>query len=520
MRKVALGALVTAVLFAVAPPGARADLRFDLKGKWTCKDGSAVKPIAGARLELWRHRTAYPDQQITHRYTADDGSYNIPVRSERDSFNLYTKILLRDDGGTELQNWLSPFTWETTTSKKAARNGVVDLGTWQISRDGSGSPKCAVWQGAHNAFADYVRTIGSKPPAGSYLIEADFPCCGSPFTTVKVTEWPAGFPVAQPVPGEPAYGVSFHEFGHSVRHSFDGGFGHFVADAARYAYPQNHTSCKVTSGGFAFNEGWADYWARRGHDCPATPQDFSQEGNVAAELKRLETCVGRPAMVNVLRRNPGAIHSLAEFQTRFSQLTGVTTCATPRFRTAAVDEVTLSPPQLAADSQAQITAQRKVVADLSRRLRAAKLRARDPGRCTAGRCQAALERLVAPSALEAQLGQAKLVLARLEEGLAAARKAKFDPSAQLRLADGLRAGRDDFEKDLQKVLIDGLGKGLRQIKTEPGFKRARRSEQFKSLDSQRDKLVRARKRGQDTPDGARTELGVSSSPLEDATKTR
>lgn len=67
---------------------------------------------------------------------------------------------------------------------------MVDLGTWQLSKDGTGSPKCAIWQGAHNAYADYGTVVGATPPQGAYKTDADFPCCGTPFTTTDVTRWP------------------------------------------------------------------------------------------------------------------------------------------------------------------------------------------------------------------------------------------------------------------------------------------------------------------------------------------
>ena len=209
--------------------------------------------MSGARIELWRSRSYWRDEKITSRHLGADGRYSIPVKAS-DNFDLYVKVLLHDDDGVELENWYSPFTWETTTSNKRSRSGTVDLGTWQIGKDGSGTPKCAIWQGVHNAYGNYRQIIGSRPPS-NIKIEAEFPCCGTPFTTTNTIRWPGGYAVRA------NYSVPFHEFAHSVRHSLDGNFGHFLLDAARYQYPQTHTSCKVTNQGFAFNEGWAEYWA-------------------------------------------------------------------------------------------------------------------------------------------------------------------------------------------------------------------------------------------------------------------
>ena len=509
MRKLALGSLVVIALF-VFPVGAQARVNFVVKGQWTCKDGSApAKPLNGARVELWHSKTAWRDSKVTTRHLGADGRYSINVNADG-HFDLYVKLLLHDDDGVELENWYSPFTWETTTSNKRSRSGTVDLGTWQIGKSGSGTPKCAIWQGVHNAYANFRQIIGTRPPS-NIKIEGEFPCCGTPFTTTNSIRWPGGYAVRA------NYSVPFHEFAHSVRHTYDGSFGHFLIDAARYQYPQTHTSCKVTNQGFAFNEGWAEYWAGDYSTCsPAT--NYNQEGNVAAELARLERCSNRPAMVRVLRESRGQIHSIGDFQTRFTAILGG--CAQPLTTSTGAGEPVLSAQQQIAEIQLQIAAQRKLVASLNRQAAAAKRRARNPGRCSAGGCNTAMEKLIEPSALAAQAQQAKLVLDRLEDGLAAARKAGFDPARQVALGDSLVNGEDEFEKANQKILVAGLQKGLREIKTEPGFNRGERSELFKTMDKRADGLARARRRGQDTPASVETLFSAPSSPTEEATKVR
>ena len=52
-----------------------------------------------------------------------------------------------------------------------------------------------------------------------------------------------------------------HEFGHTIRHHYDGSFSHFLWDATRFWYARNHYCSKRTNYGFAFNEGWAQYWS-------------------------------------------------------------------------------------------------------------------------------------------------------------------------------------------------------------------------------------------------------------------
>ena len=513
MRRLALGSMVLVLLFVLAPPGAQADVRFELKGQWTCKDGAngtGVKPLSGARIELFRERTLWKDEKITSRHTNADGRYSINVKASG-NFDLYVKVLLHDDDGVELENWYSPFTWETSTSTRRSRSGTVDLGTWQISKDGAGTPKCAIWQGVHNAYGDFRRVVGARPPSPNIKVDAEFPCCGTPFTTTNTIRWPGGYAVRA------NYSVPFHEFAHSFRHSYDGNIFHFTADAARYQYPQFHSSCKVTNRGFAFNEGWAEYWARDFSTCnPAN--NYDQEGNVAAELTRLEKCSNRSAMVRVLRESAGRIHSIEEFQTRFTQILGG--CAQPLTTAGGAGEPVLTAQQQITDLQRQIAAQRKLIASLNRQASAAKRRARNPGRCTAARCDAAMEKLIEPSALAAQAQQAKLVLDRLEAGLAAARKAGFDPAKQIAVGDSLLKGEDSFEKANQKILAAGLQKGLREIKTQPGFNRGERSSLYKTMDKRADSLNRARKRGQDTPASLETVFAPPVSQLEGADKVK
>ena len=57
-----------------------------------------------------------------------------------------------------------------------------------------------IWQGAHNAYADYRTVVGATPPQGAYKIDADFPCCGTPFTTTDVTRWPSGYKTGDRTP--------------------------------------------------------------------------------------------------------------------------------------------------------------------------------------------------------------------------------------------------------------------------------------------------------------------------------
>jgi hypothetical protein len=480
-----LGALA---LLCASPAASQGAVNFQVKGKWTCNNRGNVIPIAGARVELWREISFWPDDKLGAEHTGSDGSFNFNVQAGS-NFDLYAQLVLDDDRGVDLGDWYSFSPWETQTDTTGSHSGVVNLGTWQISKDnGAGTPKCAIWQGGHNAYADYKKVVGANPPEGDYSISSDFPCCGTPFTTLDTTRWPSGYQTG------PGFSVNFHEFAHSVRHSFDGNTLHFLGDVARFGYARNHSACLVTNEGFAFNEGWAEYWANTPNTC-GDGSNFQQEGNVATALTGLQNCKDRPSMVRVLRESPGAIHGYSEFRTRFFQIFGQRACLTPPITGVDAVEPSLSSDQLTRDVRGQISAQKKLIAGLSRQLRGAKGDARHPGRCTARRCLGALENLIEPSALSAQIQQAKLVLSRLRDGLAEARKANFAPDVlQRKYFDTLGPDRRAFERANQAILIDGLKESIKEIKSEPGFRRARSTGVFRTLDRRLSELTRLRKR--------------------------
>jgi hypothetical protein len=375
----------------------------------------------------------------------------------------------------------------------------VDLGTWEISRSGgaSGSPKCQIWQGAHDAYVDFRSVVGSRPPSGDYGIEADFPCCGVPFTTTDTTRWPAGYTTSA------GNSTSFHEFAHSMRHSFDGGFAHFLVDAGRFQYPQNHTACKLTNQGFAFNEGWAEYWARTPQTC-GDGTNFSQEGNVAAALTGLERCTSRPQMVNVLRQTPtgitsgSGIHSFTGFRTRFFQLYGQQVCSTPRFGAAATDAV-ISQAQVARNIKSEVSAQRRLIGSLALQKRQATSAARKIAPCSGAGCQEAMGRVIAPTALEAQGRQAKLVLLRLRQAHAVARKARFRSFHRSSFVNKLARSRRSFTLANEVIVIRGLRRAIAAIGKRRAIKGEGSTALFRTLKRRLAAVKRAQKRRRQLP---------------------
>jgi hypothetical protein len=509
-----LGALA---VLALAPAVAGASVSFNVKGKWTCSNRGAVVPVAGARVELWHDIfSLWPDDKVGSVHTGSDGSFNFGVRADS-NFDLYVKLVLNDDAGVKLGNWYSLSDWDTQTDTTGSHAGTVNLGTWRISKDnGAGTPKCAIWQGGHNAYTDYKQVVGSRPPDANYSISADFPCCGTPFTTTDTTRWPSGYQTSQgSIDG--GFAVNFHEFAHSFRHSFDGDFPHFLFDAARFLYPQTHTLCKETNAGFAFNEGWAEYWA----NTPAVPPcgdgtNLNQEGNVATALTGLEKCANRQTMVRVLRENPGTIHSYPEFKAKFDAIVGRFGCIVAPITGVTTVEEPLSVTQLTSEVQKQIAAEKALITKLSRQLSSAKTRARRPGACPVARtCLTGIEKLIDPSGLSTQIAQAKLVVARLQAGLAAAQQANFMPDlAQSSVYTSLAADRQSFERANQLLAINGLKQSIKTVTSQSGFGPAKSTSLFKTLNQRLSRLTNLRKRGVRTTSDLGTLLSAPEPPTD------
>ena len=489
----AIAALSLLAVIAISPASASASVNFEVKGQWLCNNHGSVTPLVGARVELWKSNSYWFNETLGGTHTSANGSYSFGVRAG-DNFDLYAKVVLNDNQGVHLGEWYSFSDWDTETNTTGSHSGLVNLGTYEISKDnGSGTPKCAVFQGAHTAYQNYKQIIGSPPPDTSCLISADFPCCGVPFTTLDTTHWPGGYETGA------AYSVNFHEFAHSVRHSFDGGTAHFLFDVARFGYAKSHSLCLSSNEGFAFNEGWAEFWAHT----PATCGDgtnFNQEGNVATALTGLEKCANRPTMVRVLRENPGAIHSYNEFKTKFFNIVGPRACFLNSIKGIEAVESTMGAAQLTGSVEGQINAQSQLINGLSRRMGGVHARALKPGKCTNRQCVTGIEKVIEPFALSAQIAQAKLVRERLQAGLAAARGVISGPeSAQIKFFETLEAERPAFERANQAILISGLQQSIKAIKSKPGFGAARSTAGFRTMNQRLSSLTNVRRKNASTP---------------------
>ena len=508
--------LAALAVLAAGPAAARADVSFTAKGRWMCNNRGTVVPIAGARVELGLQvPSGYFNLNIARAHTGPDGSFHFDDVQVPSIFDVSVELVLNDDTGVNLGDWYWRFSdWSTRTQTIHSRNGVIDFGTQQIDRDtGKGTPRCAVWQGAHDAYQDFRAVTGQAPPESSYSLSYGFPCCGVPFTTTHATFWPSGYATGDD------YSVSRHEFAHSVRHAYDGGFPHFLFDAARFEYLQNHNLLSVTNPGFAFNEGWAEYWADTTQPC-ADPTNLSCEGNVATALKALEGCASRATMARVLQENPGTIHSFSEFEGRFFTIVPRGHCVLgPVVSPGGLTNIerTLSAGEQTTALQGQIAAEQRLIVALIRRRAPTRRGARGVGPCTSTTSRTSVvARLTAPSALNTQIAQAKLVLARLNAGLAAARKARFQPD--LAALTELDTSQRGFDRANQAVVLAGLEAGERAVGARaPG--RAKATAEFRRMQRAVALLTSARKRHAITPTQVTSLFSPSSPPVDVARRT-
>ena len=405
-------------------------INFTIDGSWLSNNRGTVSPVEGARVEFWQQVSSWVDwfdRHISSTYTDANGQYAGDFSSGH-QHDFYARLVLNDDQGARLHNWWTGSSWSTDTGTGSNTSGNIhhDL---VISRDGgTGTPRAAIWQGARNAAQEYRSSVGAPPPDSDYDIAVETTIFPTPWSTLSTPHWPDGYDTR----GRDTYSVNFHEFGHTVRHSMDGDFAHFLFDAIRFVYPRTHdpTDCANTTNlGFAFNEGWAEFWATDwGSTPPASPCDpttnMELEGNVAAALFALSQCrgAGRRGMVQVLQGSPLAIHSLAEFAGAFRRRFPV--CRPDLVAVGDViahnagEQFAIGAADRAAATLLKIREQAQVTAELRAAHGAAVAAAANLTPCdTVDRCDALFQAVTGPLLLAGRIAQSEQVSERLERDL-------------------------------------------------------------------------------------------------------
>jgi hypothetical protein len=327
---------------------------------------------------------------------------------------------------------------------------VIDSGGLLISRDnGSGTPKCAIWQGARTAYQEFKTNFGVLPPPADYSIvmwKGSIP--EVPYSTLATTNWPDNYPTgssgctlhhdasapidfADPMEAECLFQIfqtSIHEFGHTIRHSLDGDQAHFLYDVQKYQYVHSHNDCDANNDGFAFNEGWAEYWSRNTAVCAGRETNTTVERTVAHDLELLAQCPvasvpeQRRNMVGVLWRGQNIIHSDADFRREYSLQ--FPHCVAGAFGSGApavfVPRLVTNRESRLRALEAAIDAQRQITSGLKMDLEVAERVATDAGTCPPTSCEIVAQRLVAPAMLRGSIELSEARSQRLAALLSAA----------------------------------------------------------------------------------------------------
>ena len=256
---------------------------FTIRGSFASIQLGKTFPVEGALVEIYRDVPWQFDQMVGSAITGQDGGFAVRLWAE-DEDTYYAKLKLNDVAGVYLRNWWTPSIEDYNSFNRGSNNlPVIDLGVTVISRDGGqGTPKSAIWQGGRAAYQEFISTFSRPPPTGDYELVNQNTVTDMTWTARSTTNieegtqtyrFSGGTPTA---PGEAGfdpffsqlvnYGTNFHEFGHALRHTIDGDQRHFTDDASRWTYARGHGLCGSDAGyveteAFAFNEGWADFWA-------------------------------------------------------------------------------------------------------------------------------------------------------------------------------------------------------------------------------------------------------------------
>jgi hypothetical protein len=300
------------------------NFNFVMRGQFNCINRGALRPLDGVQVEIFRYRSDWFDDWVGGTYTDAHGNFAVELFASIEG-DYYARVRLFNNL-VQLEDACNSSVWSWDTPHHSNRGGLIDVGSWTISRDGGrGSPRAAVWQGCRDAIVDFHAVTAGEPTtwrARGFLNIIVWRGTG-PLTWFDEIHWRHGNDTGE---DWNPYRVCFHEYGHVIRDKLDGDLWHWHADDLHYVYARFHSSCNgqdefgiaLDEKGFAFHEGWAEYWS---HDTACCTNAFGNEaieGTVAFDLQQLEALVGRAAMVRVLARGQNIIHSDSEFRRQFT----------------------------------------------------------------------------------------------------------------------------------------------------------------------------------------------------------
>jgi hypothetical protein len=286
--------------------------------------GVGFQPLKGAQVEFFRYRPDWYDDKVGETYTDDQGLFTLDLYASIDG-DYYARLRLFSPE-VEVEDADNSSVWSIDTAHQSNSGGLIEVGTIQISRDGGeGTPRAAVWQGFRNAASEFPDKFGEAVPGGFFKIQI-WRGHLTPLTWYDEVHWAHGYRTGEN--GNP-YRATTHEFAHVFRDVLDGPESHWHGDDLLYVYGRGHGSCiaPVTgsaNAGFAFHEGWAEFWSNDTTCCLGDESNQDIEGTVAHDLENLagklpgNVSDQRKGMLSVLQRGPNLIHSDEEFRREYA----------------------------------------------------------------------------------------------------------------------------------------------------------------------------------------------------------
>ncbi|CAN8061935.1 unnamed protein product [Agarophyton chilense] len=294
------------VLIVVVPVVSQCQLEegISITGKATC-NGRAVPH---SKMSL-NHIIGFVVNQIGETFTDENGDFSVSGSALDTSRNSASRGL-RVAGFIEIMFEFDFFEpgdsrrtfgvgqWKAIPVQQF--EGNVDLGIVEAD-----SASCERYLMFYDVVQDYKQR-GGVEKIEFFVVAEERISSRVPYAYMTHVRVPEGFELTRE--------IAKHEYGHVIRNYFDGDEAHFKEDVEKYGGTEAHTCDTETSEQFAFNEGWAYYWAAQ---CLVSDANGSKciEGNVACALRAMQVrCASNDKqMLEVLVQNRGRIHSYEEF---------------------------------------------------------------------------------------------------------------------------------------------------------------------------------------------------------------
>jgi hypothetical protein len=275
-------------------------------------------PVKYARVKLMDSDPLW-DEEFSESITSYDGSFYVSGHAS-DTIGGNPDPYLRVEyyyKGTYGEFIIQSGFWQTDCADETSEKSyaeTLNFGTLNFNNEA-----CRTYIKIYNAFEDFYNRALVKVPVYTDVIinsaVADV-ACPNVCSTTETIRIPSDKEISQ--------STSKHELAHIVRQQYDGDILHATYDTIKYGYGGDHDCPSKTNYGYAFQEGWAQYWENENKCGSYNGTDYTIEGNVASALRRLQSkCNTNWAnMVRVLRIYPGSIHSFQEFNTKHYALYG------------------------------------------------------------------------------------------------------------------------------------------------------------------------------------------------------